>query len=127
MLEAVVLWNEPNNLSHWNFHLDPGWVRFSDLVKQSSAAIRSVNPSVPIVLGGVSSCDCDFIRRMASYGLMEQIDAVGVHGFPLAGKSVCRIDVAQNGGELGRRGGQLAHSVNSALPGARDSFSAVGC
>ena len=29
MLEALVLWNEPNNLSHWNFHLDPEWKRFS--------------------------------------------------------------------------------------------------
>jgi beta-xylosidase len=83
VLEAVVLWNEPNNLSHWNFHLDPGWVRFCDLVQQSSAAIRSVNPSLPIVLGGVSSCDCDFLRLMASRGMMQHVDAVGVHGFPL--------------------------------------------
>ena len=25
MVEAVMLWNEPNNLSHWNFEIDPGW------------------------------------------------------------------------------------------------------
>lgn len=83
MLEAVVLWNEPNNLSHWNFQLDPGWLRFCDLAKQSSAAIRSVNPSLPVVLGGVSSCDCDFIRLMASHGITDHVDAIGVHGFPL--------------------------------------------
>jgi beta-xylosidase len=83
VVEAVVLWNEPNNLSHWNFHLDPEWTRFSDMVKQASAAIRAVNPKVPIVLGGVSSCDCDFLRLMASYNVMEHVDAVGVHGFPL--------------------------------------------
>ncbi len=83
MVEAVVLWNEPNNLSHWNFKLDPGWVRFSDMVKLASASIRSVNPDLPIVLGGVSSCDCDFLRLMASYGVMQHVDAVGVHGFPL--------------------------------------------
>ncbi len=83
MVEAVVLWNEPNNLSHWNFHLDPEWKRFAQMVKLASAAIRSVNPEVPIVLGGVSSCDCDFLRLMASYGVMDAIDAVGVHGFPL--------------------------------------------
>ncbi|HET9098746.1 MAG TPA: beta-xylosidase [Acidobacteriaceae bacterium] len=83
MVEAIVLWNEPNNLSHWNFHLDPDWVRFADMVKTTSAAIRSINPAVPIVLGGVSSCDCDFLRLMASYGVMEAVDAVGVHGFPL--------------------------------------------
>ncbi len=83
MVEAVVLWNEPNNLSHWNFHLDPGWKGFAAMVKRAAAAIREVNPNLPIVLGGVSSCDCDFLRLMASYGVMESIDAVGVHGFPL--------------------------------------------
>ncbi len=83
MVEAVVLWNEPNNLSHWNFHLDPEWKRFAEMIKLASRAIRSANPEIPIVLGGVSSCDCDFLRLMASYGLMEYVDAVGVHGFPL--------------------------------------------
>jgi beta-xylosidase len=83
MVEAVVLWNEPNNLSHWNFKLDPGWVRYANMVKAASLAIRRVNPNVTIVLGGVSSCDCDFLRNMATQGVMEYVDAVGVHGFPL--------------------------------------------
>ena len=83
MVEAVVLWNEPNNLSHWNFKLDPNWERFVDMVKQASRAIRAVNPDLPIVLGGVSSCDIDFLRNMAAQGVMPFVDAVGVHGFPL--------------------------------------------
>ncbi len=83
MVEAVVLWNEPNNLSHWNFHLDPDWVRFADMVKQASRAIRSVNPDLKVVLGGVSSCDSDFLQKMAEHGVMPFVDAVGVHGFPL--------------------------------------------
>jgi len=29
MVEAVMLWNEPNNLSHWDFHLDPDWKIFA--------------------------------------------------------------------------------------------------
>lgn len=83
MVEAVVLWNEPNNLSHWNFHLDPSWELYADMVKQASKEIRKANPGLKIVLGGVSSCDCDFLRLMASYGVMSHVDAVGVHGFPL--------------------------------------------
>jgi beta-xylosidase len=83
MLEALVLWNEPNNLSHWNFHLDPDWKRFSEMVKLASAAVRKVNPHVPIVLGGISACDCDFLALMRSYGVMDAVDTVGVHGFPL--------------------------------------------
>lgn len=83
MVEAIVLWNEPNNLSHWNFHLDPGWRRFADLVAVASKAIREANPRLPIVLGGVSSCDCDFLRLMRNLGVLEHVDVVGVHGFPL--------------------------------------------
>ncbi len=83
MVEAIVLWNEPNNLSHWNFKLDPGWTRFAGMVKDSAAAIRAVNPDLTIVLGGVSSCDCDFLRLMTEQGVMDHVDAVGVHGFPL--------------------------------------------
>ena len=83
MVEAIVLWNEPNNLSHWNFHLDPDWTRFAELVRVTATRIREINPDLTIVLGGVSSCDCDFLRLMTSYGVMEYVDAVGVHGFPL--------------------------------------------
>jgi beta-xylosidase len=83
VVEAIVLWNEPNNLSHWNFHLDPNWERFAAMVKTSCDAIRRVNPKMTIVLGGVSSCDCDFLRLMRTHGVMEYVDAVGVHGFPL--------------------------------------------
>jgi beta-xylosidase len=83
VVEAIVLWNEPNNLSHWNFQLDPSWSRFSEMVKLASQSIRLANPNLPIVLGGVSSCDCDFLRLMVQHGVMEAIDVVGVHGFPL--------------------------------------------
>ena len=83
MVEAVVLWNEPNNLSHWNFHLDPTWERFGDMVKQGASAVRGLNPDLKVVLGGVSSCDCDFLRTLQKQGVMEYVDAVGVHGFPL--------------------------------------------
>ena len=83
MVEAVVLWNEPNNLSHWNFKLDPDWARFAGMICLGSEAIRAVNPDLPIVLGGVSACDCDFLRLMARHGVLEHVDVVGVHGFPL--------------------------------------------
>ena len=83
MVEAIVLWNEPNNLSHWNFHLDPGWKRYAEMVKRGAEAIRGGNPDLQIVLGGVSSCDCDFLRTMTNHGVMDYVDVVGVHGFPL--------------------------------------------
>ncbi len=83
MVEAVMLWNEPNNLSHWNFHLDPNWEKFAAMVRSSARAIREVNPELKIVLGGVSSCDWRWISLMKSHGALENIDVVAVHGFPL--------------------------------------------
>ena len=83
MVEAVMLWNEPNNLSHWNFHLDPGWEKFAAMVRVSAKAIREVNPELPIVLGGVSSCDARWLALMRGQGALENVDIAAVHGFPL--------------------------------------------
>ena len=46
MVEAVMLWNEPNNLSHWDFKLDPEWKLFAEMVlcrgaRRSAASILS--------------------------------------------------------------------------------------
>ena len=38
MIEAVMLWNEPNNLSHWNFELDPDWGIFANMVNLAASA-----------------------------------------------------------------------------------------
>ena len=32
MIEAVMIWNEPNNKSHWDFEFDPEWRIFADMV-----------------------------------------------------------------------------------------------
>ena len=83
MVEAVMIWNEPNNLSHWDFHLDPDWKMFSEMALLSARAIRQINPNLKIVLGGISPIDPNFIQLLGSYGLLDAIDVVAVHGFPL--------------------------------------------
>ena len=83
MLEAVMLWNEPNNLSHWDFGLDPGWQRFSEMVRLAGEAIRSETRDLPIVLGGMSPIDPQFLQLLQGHGVLEAVDAVAVHGFPL--------------------------------------------
>ena len=83
MVEAVMIWNEPNNLSHWDFKSDPDWRLFADMVVRASAAIREVNPELPIVLGGISPIDTNFIQLMKSQGVLDAVDVVAVHGFPL--------------------------------------------
>jgi beta-xylosidase len=83
MIEAVKLWNEPNNLSHWDFHADPEWRAFADMAGRAARRIRAVTPDMPIVLGGMSPIDVGFLKRLGDFGLLDQVDAVAVHGFPL--------------------------------------------
>jgi beta-xylosidase len=83
MVEAVMLWNEPNNLSHWDFKIDPDWKLFADMSIRAAAAIRRVNPDLPIVLGGISPIDPHFVQLMASLGVLDAVDIVAVHGFPM--------------------------------------------
>ncbi len=83
MVEAVMIWNEPNNLSHWDFHIDPDWKMFSEMALASARAIRQINPGLRIVLGGISPIDPDFIQLLGSYGVLDAVDVVAVHGFPL--------------------------------------------
>ena len=83
MIEAAMLWNEPNNKSHWDPEIDPDWVRFGEMVKLAADAISNVNPALPKVLGGISPIDPGFMRRMQDQGVLDKLDAVAVHGFPL--------------------------------------------
>jgi beta-xylosidase len=83
MVEAVMLWNEPNNLSHWDFKIDPDWRIFAEMVIAASHAIRRENPDLPIVLGGISPIDPNFVELMAAHGVLNAVDIVAVHGFPL--------------------------------------------
>jgi beta-xylosidase len=83
MVEAVMLWNEPNNLSHWDFKIDPKWTAFAAMARAGAAAIRRVNPHVPIVLGGISPIDPNFMQLMKTHGVVDAVDVVAVHGFPL--------------------------------------------
>jgi beta-xylosidase len=83
MIEAVKFWNEPNNKSHWDRELDPEWSAYAAMVRLASDAVRAENASLSQVLGGMSPIDASFTQRMRDYGVLERLDAVAVHGFPL--------------------------------------------
>jgi beta-xylosidase len=83
MVEAAMLWNEPNNLSHWNFELDPNWAIYSQMVKLAADAIRAENPKLLRALGGMSPIDPGFLRNLDGQGVLAHVDVVAVHGFPL--------------------------------------------
>lgn len=83
MVEAVMLWNEPNNLSHWNFEIDPGWRIYARMVNLAGDAVRTERPRLKRVLGGISPIDPAFIDTLRVQCVLNHVDVIAVHGFPL--------------------------------------------
>ena len=83
MIQAIKFWNEPNNLSHWDFHMDPAWQEFTQMTSLAAETVRALCPRLRLILGGISPIDPAFIALLQGYKLLEHLDAVAVHGFPL--------------------------------------------
>jgi beta-xylosidase len=83
VIEAAMIWNEPNNKSHWDPELDPDWSRFADMVVRAARGIKAVNPTLPRVLGGISPIDPGYIANLKAKGVLDEVDVLAVHGFPL--------------------------------------------
>ena len=83
MITAIKFWNEPNNMSHWDFQIDPGWKDFSEMTRLAAQRVRELAPDLTLVLGGISPIDPTFITLLSQQGVLECLDAVAVHGFPL--------------------------------------------
>jgi beta-xylosidase len=83
MFHSVMIWNEPNNKSHWDPEIDPDWSQFAEMASLAGDAIAAAAPGLPRVLGGISPIDANFIANMKGKGVLDHVDAVAVHGFPL--------------------------------------------
>jgi beta-xylosidase len=78
-----MIWNEPNNKSHWDPEIDPDWRLFAEMAIATADAIAEACPGLPRVLGGISPIDPGFILRMGDLGVLDHVDIVAAHGFPL--------------------------------------------
>lgn len=78
--EYIELWNEPNNLSEWDWTLDPNWLTFCEMV--GAAAYWARQRGKKTVLGGMAPVDPQWLWLMIQRGVIENIDVVGVHAFP---------------------------------------------
>jgi beta-xylosidase len=83
VIEAAMIWNEPNNKSHWDPNLDPDWSKFGRMINLAGRAIRAENAHLPRIVGGMSPIDPSFVNLLAGYGVMDNVDGLAVHGFPL--------------------------------------------
>jgi beta-xylosidase len=83
MIEAAMIWNEPNNKSHWDPELDPDWTAFGQMAALAGKAIAAEAPGLLRVLGGISPIDPAFILKLQERGVLDHLDVVALHGFPL--------------------------------------------
>ncbi|HVL59389.1 MAG TPA: beta-xylosidase [Burkholderiaceae bacterium] len=82
MIEAIEFWNEPNNLSHWDYEIDPEWREFAQMTRCAGRRVAELAPQLVRVLGGLTPIDPAFVRLLEGHGVLEQMDAVAIHGFP---------------------------------------------
>ncbi len=78
--EWVELWNKPRNPLEWNTTLDPHWLIFCEMVGGAAHWVRTRGKKT--VLGASGPMDAQWVRLMCERGVMQYIDAVGIHGFP---------------------------------------------
>ena len=78
--DMVELWNEPNNLSEYDWTLDPQWHIFCEMI--GSAAYWAQHRGKRTVLGGMSPADPNWLDIIGGGGVLQYIDVVGIHGFP---------------------------------------------
>ena len=80
LVDWVEIWNEPNNLNDWDWTLDPGWERFCELVGDAGHWARERGKRA--ALGGMCPLDPNWLDLLGQRGVLDVVDAVGVHGFP---------------------------------------------
>jgi CDP-paratose 2-epimerase len=80
LFRHVELWNEPNNLSDWNWRIDTDWSMFVEMIVDAASWARGNGKDV--VLAGPSPLDPAWLDVVGRHGLLEHVDAVGLHAFP---------------------------------------------
>jgi polysaccharide biosynthesis protein PslG len=78
-VQAWEIWNEPENASFWKPAPDPA--AYAQLLIKAHAAIKSVDPSVTVLSGGVVPFDPGFLNAVAANGAWGAFDALSVHPY----------------------------------------------
>lgn len=73
------IWNEPDNPLFWKPAPDPA--AYAALLRQSSQAIRAVDPSAKILFGGVDPLNLAFLTAAAARGAWDSCDIIAIHPY----------------------------------------------
>jgi len=85
---GIEVWNEPNLAAFWQPRPNPA--RYTQLLKEAYEAAHGVNPTLPVVSGGLGDALGgprnmslpDFLRAMLADGARPFMSALGVHPYP---------------------------------------------
>lgn len=89
MILGVELWNEPNLQQYWGPTPDP--VRYAALLKVTYEAVKRVDPSMPVVFGGLAPAEggvgnidyASYLERAYAAGAGDYFDVLGFHAYSL--------------------------------------------
>jgi hypothetical protein len=77
---AYEIWNEPDAVEFWRPAPDP--VRYLDLYLRARDAIRRVDATTPVIVGGLTNQPAFLVAMLASRaGSVGHVDGVGIHPY----------------------------------------------
>jgi hypothetical protein len=97
---GIEVWNEPNVVPFFD-PVDP--VRYTALLKEAFAAVKGVNPRMPVISGGLFASDGSgaygmadnkFLSAMYAAGARGSMDAIGAHPYPITSGPSIEYDPA---------------------------------
>jgi hypothetical protein len=88
---GIEVWNEPNFRAFWGRKPDPA--HYTRLLREAYAAVKQVNPDMPVISGGLLPIDVKpkpgkamrwrpYLRAMYAAGAAQASDALGLHPYP---------------------------------------------
>lgn len=95
------IWNEENS---WAWYGEPpSPEHFGTLIRETSKALKQIDPNIEIVVGGTAAYAPEFISATIDVAGRENINAVAFHpyGAPYAEKAMASLDVV-NGVQAGK-------------------------
>ena len=70
MIKAVKICSEPNNLSPWDFLIDPDWTQFATIAKRAVHPFKEEYPQILLVMSGISPIDPKFVQFIEKHGIL---------------------------------------------------------
>lgn len=77
-VKGFEVWNEPNMPGYWP---NPDADAYGQMLVSATAAIRTVDSTVPVISAGVAIDELSYLFKLAKNGYLSQVSGVGVHPY----------------------------------------------